>query len=85
MRLWRIFGDAAETDMRCGSDGIREEGAKTSSPSFSSSSSMSFFPIGGVTNRTGGKAQNRKDSCHENQGQLNTIQALPLKVTMLGR
>ena len=32
MRLWRIFGDAAETDMRCGSDGIREEGAKTSLP-----------------------------------------------------
>ena len=26
MRLWPIFGDAAETDMRCGSDGGKEKG-----------------------------------------------------------
>ena len=62
MRLWRIFGDAAETDMRCGSDGGREKG-KNFLPLL-----QHVFLSSPSAHRTG-RAENRKDQCQYSEVQ----------------
>ena len=56
MRLWRIFGDAAETDMRCGSDGGKEKGKNF--PLLL----QHVFLLSPSAHRTG-RTENRKDQC----------------------
>ena len=56
MRLWRIFGDAAETDMRCGSDGGKEKGKNF--PLLL----QHVFLLSPSAHRTG-RTENPKDQC----------------------